>query len=66
MERVLTEAESWRDEETSLSSEVMLGAFSRFDAANTDARERSRLLQLLGRSTTRSWKGNRVYVEVVA
>jgi len=58
------EAESWRDEETSLSSEVMLGAFSRLDAANTDARERSRLLQLLGSINYKIVKGNRVYVEV--
>lgn len=57
------EAESWRDDDTSLPSEVVLSRRSQSEP-NPDARERSRLLQLLGSINYKIVKGNRVYVEI--
>jgi hypothetical protein len=64
------EAGAWRDDETSLRRESHLSEaylpsqLTQFDAVNPDARERSRLLRLLGLINYRILTGNRVYVEV--
>ena len=69
------EAGAWRDDETAIadcelrSADLGKGAgekgwLSKFDSGNPDARERSRLLRLLGLINYRILSGNRVYVEV--
>src|SRR5438128_1234553 len=56
---------AWRDDETTLTRETYLQSqLNQFDAVNPDARERSRLLRLLGLINYRILTGNRVYVEV--
>ena len=55
---------SWRSEESASSDDVVLGGLSQFDAGNQEARERSRLLHLLGSINYKIVKGNKVYVEV--
>lgn len=56
---------AWRNEETTPISEATLLCYLRQpDIANPDARDRSRLLQLLGSINYRILKGNRVYFEV--
>jgi hypothetical protein len=68
------EAGAWRDDETSLPTEGATGKEQRakgkdhrlnqFETLTPDARERSRLLRLLGLINYRILTGNRVYVEV--
>ena len=55
---------SWRGEESASTDDVVLGSLSQFDAGNQEARERSRLLHLLGSINYKIVKGNKVYVEV--
>jgi hypothetical protein len=63
-------AERWRTDETTRPREPYFGAaypqpsFNSFDAVATDARERSRLLRLLGLINYKVLTGNRVYIEV--
>lgn len=59
------ESGGWRDEGNTLRTEAcpspLLGEI---DSLHADARERSRLLQLLGSINYRIVQGNRVYIEV--
>jgi hypothetical protein len=56
---------AWRNDETTLTKEArLLSQLSQFDTTNPGARERSRLLHLLGSINYKIVKGNRVYVEV--
>lgn len=55
----------WREDDGSLPNDALvLNRSSRFDCANPDARDRSRLLQLLGSINYKIVKGNTVYIEV--
>ena len=55
----------WRNAETTLTKEArLLSQLSEFDTTNPDARERSRLLHLLGSINYKIVKGTRVYIEV--
>lgn len=55
----------WQDDECSLqTSAMLLNRPGQFDYANPDARDRSRLLQLLGSINYKIVKGNTVYIEV--
>ena len=59
------EVGAWRDDETNPPKEAYLQPqLNQFDTINPDARERSRLLRLLGLINYRILTGNRVYVEV--
>ncbi len=64
------EVGAWRDDETSLRKESYLSEaylpsqLNQFATVDPDARERSRLLRLLGLINYRILTGNRVYVEV--
>jgi hypothetical protein len=70
------EAGAWRDDETTGIADCGLriadlgkgigkeGRLSKFDIANPDARERSRLLRLLGLINYRFLTGNKFYIEV--
>lgn len=58
------EAGAWRSEEAKPGSEGMRLRYRRQSEANPDARDRSRLLQLLGSINYRILTGNRVYFEV--
>jgi len=56
---------AWRNDETTLIKEArLLSTLGQFEIANPDARERSRLLHLLGTINYKIVKGNRVYIEV--
>jgi hypothetical protein len=56
-------SESWRDAGNNLRRELP-SSLGQVDNLNPDARERSRLLQLLGSINYKIVKGNRVYIEV--
>jgi hypothetical protein len=59
------EVGAWCDDETNPPKEAYLRPqLNQFDGGNPDARERGRLLRLLGLINYRILTGNRVYVEV--
>ena len=56
---------AWRSDENTLRREAHLFyQFGQFDSVNPDARERSRLLHLLGSINYKIITGTRVYIEV--
>ena len=55
---------AWRDDETNFADEPCLLNYGQSETVNPTARDRSRLLQLLGSINYKVLKRNRVYFEV--
>ena len=58
------ECGAWRDDDTVPGESHLFRQLSQFEIVNPDARERSRLLRLLGLINYKVLTGNRIYIEV--